>query len=166
MHRGRDSRTAIQLGTTCVFKHCMTHQKCWFHDHRKNLSGTRGSTRFLGCKPSHSWSVHHSGSLRTGLGRCHRHRSGMDLVSRCPCLCTPGRPLCSSRHLLEQTVDVLSLRHFFFVSCYCLWTRETTILPRRSMKISSKQYLCQRVSVLSKWWLKPVPASTTSLWLT
>lgn len=98
----------------------MTHQKCWFHDHRKSLSGTRGSTRFLGCKPSHSWSVHHSGSLRTGLGRCHRHRSGMDLVSRCPCLCTPGRPLCSSRHLLEQTVDVLSLRHFFllFVIAY------------------------------------------------
>lgn len=81
----------------------ISHQRCLFDRHRMGSSDTRGSTLPQGSSSSHSSSAHHTGSHHTGPDRCHTRRSGMVPASRCPCWCTPGHPLCSSYHRLQQT---------------------------------------------------------------
>lgn len=64
------------------------------------------STRHLGAPPFHNWSAHCTGFHHRGPAHCHKRRSGMALVSRCPCLCTPGRQPRSSGHLLMGRKEI------------------------------------------------------------
>lgn len=93
---------ATVFSPTDVIRVCLAHQWCPVHRRRMSRPDRRGSTRPQGSSSSHNYSAHHTGSHHTGPDRCHTHRSGMAPASRCPCWCTPVRPLCSLHHHLQQ----------------------------------------------------------------
>lgn len=82
------------------YKPCLhpSRRRCWV-----SRPDRRGSTRRLGCTPSHNWSPRRTGCRRRAPPPCHKRRSGRASASRCRCSSRSRRPVRSCRRFPDMS---------------------------------------------------------------